>query len=860
MKSPLVRLFALGFGIAVVLSCDSAPLTAPLGSGVGSSNSGSSPSGADKTPPTVSIDTPTTGTLVNVGDSILVVMHLHDDRALGSLIVAGYKETGNVNLGTFQRTARFTPITVPMGGLFRPGLRDTVIRRYLQPAQPVDTSLDSLIIVASVLDSAGNSDSVSRRVNIVSGPKLNFSAPSNGDSVPAGVGLTVTLNATHPQGVAKLSFEVKGEANWPTMLDTTVSATYPVNTRSVALGGIVQIPPNAPILGRITITGAGVDVNGQPGSASPITVVVSSGANAQPLVTQNVLPRSEITDSITVNARGFGIQTVGFVVLDSLGNQLLRDSLALPAPYASNVQQTLPLSLPSTLQGAKIFIYSFAKDQSGRVGYSVKTGTTVPQTVQAGAYTDSVRVAYGETFALPAGRQGIVGDIAVDPTYGHVFLSNTNYNLLEVWNNQTQTFATNGVAVGSQPWGMDLSTTPGVLLVANSGGTNISQVNINNSNPNAIIEDQGARILTRNTVVYTVTQTQTANVDSAGDTTIVWHSTLTGPFSYSDRPQYVQQGAGGLIYYSTKPTTTATPGTIRVVDPTQAVADPRQIWQYGTLSADPTQVAIFNLDYLAVIKAPTGSTTISDSLYACDHTPGTANPQQCVTDVTPAGIQAKLVSAVNSDIQEVAGLDVTSLALTDTTFVARSADRHWIGFGEGSTQSRAGRIIMAQDAATFGGINISGSIPIQDILNNASDVVTAMAIDSTGLLVGAHGLLGANFASVQTPLTLRLQGSYSSGSNGTGIAFDPGANGYTSDGPDQIAFVASASGTISIVDVYHYNNRGTLQLKYPLYGPLRATRPLPGDPPGVVLKLYGMTSNGLVVINLHASDIKPPAP
>ncbi|MDE3217570.1 MAG: hypothetical protein KGO03_14270, partial [Gemmatimonadota bacterium] len=109
-------------------------------------------------------------------------------------------------------------------------------------------------------------------------------------------------------------------------------------------------------------------------------------------------------------------------------------------------------------------------------------------------------------------------------------------------------------------------------------------------------------------------------------------------------------------------------------------------------------------------------------------------------------------------------------------------------------------------------------------------------------------------------LHLRLQGIYNSQDQGAGIAFDPGANGFTTDGPDQLAFVASANGTIEIVDVAHYNNRGTLRLKYPLYGPLRATRPLPGDPSDVVLKLYGMTSSGLVVINLRAADIKPPAP
>ncbi|OYV73166.1 MAG: hypothetical protein B7Z72_03090, partial [Gemmatimonadetes bacterium 21-71-4] len=498
------------------------------------------------------------------------------------------------------------------------------------------------------------------------------------------------------------------------------------------------------------------------------------------------------------------------------------------------------------------------KDQAGRVGYSVKPGTANPQSSASGAYTDSTLVAYGQTFPLPASRRGVVGDIAVDPVYGNVFLSNTNYNLLEVWSNQTHAFATNGVAVGSLPWGMDISINPNVLFVANSGGTNISQVNIGTSNPSAIAENLSARILTRNTVVYALHQSESFDT-VAGVPNITYTQSFDGPYSYSDRPQYVQQGAGGLIYYSTEPTTAANPGTIRVIDPTQAVADPRQIWQYGTKASDPTQIAIFNLDKLDVIKATPGSKS-SDIIVACDHTPGTAGAQQCVQDSTAAGIQAKLVTAVNSDIEEVAGLDVASLNLNDTTFVAKSADRQWIGFGEGNTHGNPGRIIMAHDASTFAGLSVSGSIPMQDVIDNASDVVTGLAIDSTGQLVGAHGALESYFASVPDAVHLRLQGTYDSNNRGTGIAFDPGANGYSTDGTDQVAFVGSASGQVEIVDIAHYNNRGTLQLKYGLYGPLRATRPLPGDPAGVVLKLYGMTTNGLVVINLRASDIKAGAP
>jgi hypothetical protein len=81
-----------------------------------------------------------------------------------------------------------------------------------------------------------------------------------------------------------------------------------------------------------------------------------------------------------------------------------------------------------------------------------------------------------------------------------------------------------------------------------------------------------------------------------------------------------------------------------------------------------------------------------------------------------------------------------------------------------------------------------------------------------------------------------------------------------------VLFTATSSGVIEIVDVAHYNNRGRLTTKGNLYGPLRATLPLPqdnaalvcpGDPNCVILKVYGLSAGGLVVIDLRAVDIKP---
>ena len=109
---------------------------------------------------------------------------------------------------------------------------------------------------------------------------------------------------------------------------------------------------------------------------------------------------------------------------------------------------------------------------------------------------------------------------------------------------------------------------------------------------------------------------------------------------------------------------------------------------------------------------------------------------------------------------------------------------------------------------------------------------------------------------IDQPFHLRLQGKYDSFDKGAGIAFHPDANGVTSPNNARVAFVASANGTIEMMDVAYYINRGKLNIKGNLYGPLRVSKRFPSDPADVVLKVFGLTSDGLVVIDLRAADIK----
>jgi hypothetical protein len=841
MRSNLFRLAALATGVVIVASCDA---RLPSESQFGSSSSSTS---STTKKPSIVIDSPTTGALINLGDSVLVSVRLHDDKALKTATMAAVTQTGSIDLGTFTQTPRYKLASIPVTGTFRAGLRDTTVRRYLQPINPKDTTLDSLVIVVIATDSLGAADTATRRINIVSGPKVSISSPTNGDSIPAGVGLSVSARAQHGDGVGRIDIRVQGDANWPTRLDTTVTQVYSTSPRDVTFSAVVRVPINAPVRGKITVTATSVDVNRQPGSASPVLVFVRSASLAQPRVTQTVAVKNEYTDSVTVRATGDGIASVGVLVRDSVGNLVAGDTVKLSQPYNANIQTNVPLNLPATQQGKRLGITAFAIDQAGRVGYAVAANRGTPEGNLANAVVDSTLVVYGRTFALP--HQGVIGDIAVDAARGNVFLSNTAFNLLEVWQSSATNkgFAATNVAVGSLPWGMFISNNPDTLLVANSGGTNISRVFIGTTDANQLKEDLGRRILTRNTYTYTVTMQRDENTGKI-------RLTADGPISYSDRPQYIVESKGGRIFYSTRPTATAPAGTIRWLDPALPVPDPHQIWQYGKFITGTQQMyAVFNVDSLA-IGAALPTSEASDTLFLFDHPYGQRSGSLVAMDSVPLNAIAKLVGG-GSDAEAILRLDVGTLPLTDTTFVAASGNRNWLAFGEGH-KAGSGRVIMVADST--GGVPnfYSPLVTISDLTDNASESVLGLALDKSGGTVASHGTQ-AYFAAVSDPFHLRLQGKYDSFDDGAGIAFHPSADGTLTDGSSRLAFVGASSGVVEVVDIAYYINRARLQLKNPIYGPLRASLPMPGDPGSVVLKLYAVSQQGLIVIDLTASDIKP---
>ena len=842
LQSAFVRLAVAAVGVAVIVSCDNAPAGPKFGNGISGGPTGTAPvtppnpGSPDTNRPFVRIDTPATnGTLVNIGDSILVVTRIIDDRQMAKLDLVGIRYTGSAILGTLTQTIRYTPVSA---GGFRAGLTDTVIRRYLQPAVPIDTAIDSLVIFAVATDGAGNVDTARRVVNIVSGPKVTIENPIQNDSVSQGIAMAVRVHVTHPDGVASVTIRVNGETNWPltAQLDTTIVTTFTGTQRDVIVNVAIVIPVTAPVRGRVTINASAIDINRNPGATTPVTVFVRAAGTTTPRVTQVVPLRLELNDSITVIASGDGIVSLGFMIFDSVGTLIKRDSILLPPPPISNALAKLAINLTPADQGRRVQIASFAVDQAGTTGYSVRATTSGSQTNAALAFSDSSLIVFGTTYALP--RSGIVGDIAVDESLGNVFLSNMSFNRLEVWQVGTATFYAPGVAVGSLPWGLARTIAPDSLLVANSGGTNVSKVFIGSANPALIVEDLAARVRTRTAPLFEVLEViNNGRIDIS----------VSNPLLFSNRPQYIGQIANREIYFSTRPTSEAPKGMVHWFDPSQAFPDLRTIVNYKGSNAP--NYLVLDADSIFV-KPALASSGFPDTLVVWDHPPGTTLPSDSVrttggVGAAVAGIQAK----VGSDILAIARVDVTSIGLTDTTFVAVSGDRNWIAFGYGNT-SGAGNIFMASPGFR------SPIFSQTDLTNNAAEKVFGMALDSTGITVAGHGS-ESYFASVDVPFHLRLQGKFSTFQKGAGVAFHPGARGTTTPSAERIAFIASDDATIEIVDIAHYLQVGNLPIKTKLYGPLRVSRRFPSDPPEVVLKLYGIATTGLVVIDVRDTNFTP---
>jgi hypothetical protein len=227
---------------------------------------------------------------------------------------------------------------------------------------------------------------------------------------------------------------------------------------------------------------------------------------------------------------------------------------------------------------------------------------------------------------------------------------------------------------------------------------------------------------------------------------------------------------------------------------------------------------------------------------------------------SPEAAVRALASLQGTDIYWREGIwRVEQVQFADPTFVAASADRSRIVFGEGTVAT--GRIRLWKSDSS----DVSNEITMEDLVGNGAEQILDVQMNPDGTLGMARGLTGA----YTFKRDLRLQGFVRPGSTAarSGAVLHPQHPSFPTYGnlppsdATTVMFVDDGD-AIGIYDTVHYTKRGEIPVRDPIAGPLRVSQPLPSDNQGcagsdcVVAKLYAVTSTGaVVVINVRGRDI-----
>lgn len=853
-----------------------------------------------------------------LGDSVLVTARVTDNFGVRSVRLRGIAKRGNRDLGTDTVVNRFVERAIT----FPAGVRDTTISRYLRAT--ADSTKETAQIVVIAADSAGNQSTDS--VNLVlGGPDVEILDIIDGQSIQAGLGLTARVRAQDPLGITQVRIEIRGA------VDTTIVKAITPPADSLVVDTTVAIPATA--LGPLQITTIArnsLDVSGQDGPLSMVVVPPGAGDTIRPSLKHisSAPARMELQDSVVVQVTGTdvggGVSRVGYTALaisPKRGDTLwVTDSASFAPARTGTVTRFFKfapfnvdsLNLPDTL----IYeITSWMRDAQGNCATSVGADSLVSlpcdtlatgQVVARGRGGQRVTrsIVAGKTVLLPAG--GKIMDAAVDTARKRLYLSNIGTNQLEVFDLVGERFNT-AIGVGSEPWGLAFSRDNDSLWVANSGGANLSVVDLDGGR-----EVDENRLLTPDVLLFDVElKTGEGSIQY-----IVKPLPQAEPPAFSDRPQFVAVDSFGNVIYSTKTSELGDLGTARKAffDDGWARSESKIFVEHGLLNPQEDFWAIAHIDSIetgvdTLSVDSLGIATIAATMALYDHVPGF--PDQVIVGLarSDAGGAVELAAAdlvaAGSDVRVVPGhtWNIPNLAFKDTTYVAASGDGGWVGIGEGGSEP-VGRVLMYRAAPSFV-TGLSRWTQVSNLLNNPSEEVRGLGLNYDGTMAVVRGRLAAYFV---TPADLITQGQtlIPNALQGSGAALHPlHANSRTLDNlggqyrPDtHLAFVASGDRTVDIIDTQRFTRVGRLYIRDIVTGPLRAVLPFPADNAGntcatmpitdragryigdaiqiyeggsfttpiapdgitddrcVVMKLFGATSGGgVVVIDVRKADV-----
>lgn len=787
-----------------------------------------------------------------LGDSVLVTARVTDNLGVRSVSMRGIALRGSKDLGTDTVVNRFVEWDIP----FKTPVKDTTISRYLRATK--DSTKETAYIVVIAADSSGNQSSDTVAL-VLGGPDVEILDIINGQSIQAGLGLTARVRAQDPQGIIQVRIQITGA------FDTTVVKSITPPEDSVVVDTVIAIPETA--IGPMYVTASArnsLDVSGQDGPLTLNIIATGIGDTIRPVLkhVSSAPERMEMQDSVTVAVtgtdQGSGVALSGYTVLGispTRGDTVIKtDSAAYEPPRTGTVTRFFrfasfnvdSLNLPDTLVYE---ITSWMKDAQGNCAASVgldslmalpcdtlPTGEIVAQGRAGQRLTRSVVA--GKTVLLPAG--GKIMDAAVDTARKRLYLSNIQTNQLEVFDLQSERFNT-AIGVGSEPWGLAFSRDNDSLWVANSGGVNLSVVDLD-----AAREVDEDRLLTPDVLLFDVElKTGTGSISY-----VITPLPQAEPPAFSDRPQYVAVDSFGNVVYSTKTTDIGNLGTARKAFfvPGWQRSEAKIFVEHGVLDQKEDFWAIAHIDSIetavdTLSVDSLGVPTIAARMALYDHVPGF--PDSVIeglarSDATGAveGAAADLVAA-GSDIRVASGntWNITNLGFKDTTYVSGSGDGGWVGIGEGGA-APVGRVLMYRASPTTV-TGLSRWIMVANLLDNPSEEVRGLGLNYDGTMAVVRGKAAAYFI---TPADLLLQGETGipSATRGTGAALHPlHANARTLDNLDgeyrpdtHLAFVASGERTVDIIDTQRFKRVGRIYIRDVVTGPLRAVLPFPADNTG----------------------------
>lgn len=685
-------------------------------------------------------------------------------------------------------------------------------------------------------------------VGNVAPPQVLILSPSNGTEIVRGKSLVLSFSArsrlkVRTVGYVATAVPAAGTANaTPFSARDSVIFASPLRD-SVAFLDTLVVPETAPE-GVLNIVPFVTDSLGQrvESPATAVGIRNASQLNTIPAVRSGANRRIEVVDTVSVEASDpVGITVLGYEVRTLTGALVAADSVTSPGNFSSIIR-TFRTRLPITVFPQLVTVQGFARNANGRRGVATFT--------EGGpARLDTVTVVAGSTRELPQGGQ--VADGLYFPRTDRLYLTNIERNWIEVFNLADSTFR-EPIQVGSRPWGIatwprDRNGVPGdTLLIANSGGTNVSYVNLN-SGPTG---REVYRYPLPNIIAYSVTSVNSATVSGG----VLTQRTV---YDFSDRPQFLGATCAGgttpgspcgdvILTYSTTPTGG------------QSVPFPNK----GTLRWEnlTRQTSHFFFEH-AIGQTAARADTLEIERYAARDEFGRLVGSDSVLVPYGVGIQDAdgnpLFAAPGRRLMHYVVFRIDDLAFRDTTYVRNSGNFRRAVFGEGGPVR--GSRGMTYDATlgldpgfSFRGSRFRLDLPIYDrgisLPFNVSDFIANTFSTVQGVGVNFDGELNAirGDSTYLINSGLRLQGLLQTSGGVGGFDFHPFNNGVNSPGLNtRLAFAASREPLLEIYDTFCFRRVGSIPIRDPIIGPLRVSIRAGGQ-----IVLAGVTARGVVIVTL----------